>query len=594
VNYASLHHGNPLAHGHGFDLVMGNVQDGDAEVSLDFANIGSKLSACRGIEVRQRFITQEHVRLTHQSAAQGDPLALAAGERHRKPLQAIGQPETRHSGAHTPLDLGTRKTAQFEPESQIVINGKVRVQCRALEHHRHPPIFRGRTVHDFAPNEDAARSGRIQPGDQSQGGGLPASRGADQGEQFSVGDDKVQIVHRRTGFTVRATKDFGQMFENDLRHGWIVPRSPLKVEPAGCQTPSRCPCWRKMTSRRMPETLKRESEKLVRSWMQHDSVWLRDYLVGDVEDPRLNLQSILTRHCLVRTLAGEQFAGLMTQEYRFAAVMNWLITLSRGIADTEELAAVRHALQCGADNAEGIEIPRFMINVFQSLPANLPPLQVPNYIDSFLTEANLPDRQARLDSPSLSVFEGLWRGALADLQTRVRPSVVEAACGSANDYRGFHRCGLAPLIDYTGFDLCPKNIQNARALFPAARFEVGNVFEIAAPDKNWDICVVHDLLEHLSLEGLLTAVREICRVTRKTLCVGFFQMDEIPQHLVRPTEEYHWNLLSRIRLQELFAAEGFRGQVVHIGSFLREVAGSAATHNPNAYAFLLCSAAARG
>jgi ubiquinone/menaquinone biosynthesis C-methylase UbiE len=143
------------------------------------------------------------------------------------------------------------------------------------------------------------------------------------------------------------------------------------------------------------------------------------------------------------------------------------------------------------------------------------------------------------------------------------------------------------LVNYTGFDLCAKNIENARALFPGVSFAVGNVFEIAAPDKAFDLCFVHGLFEHLSLEGMQAAVREVCRVTRQGLCIGFFNMDEIRDHQVRPVEEYHLNRLSMARMRGLFADWGFAAQVVHIGAFLRQQIGCEQTHNPNAYTFLL-------
>ena len=142
-------------------------------------------------------------------------------------------------------------------------------------------------------------------------------------------------------------------------------------------------------------------------------------------------------------------------------------------------------------------------------------------------------------------------------------------------------------MSYTGFDLCAKNIENACAHFPDVAFAVGNVFEIAAPDKAYDLCFVHDLFEHLSLEGMQAAVKEVCRVTRQGLCVSFFNMDEIRDHQVRPVDDYHWNLLSMARMRELFAACGFAARVVHIGTFLRQQVGCEQTHNPNAYTFLL-------
>jgi len=83
------------------------------------------------------------------------------------------------------------------------------------------------------------------------------------------------------------------------------------------------------------ESLKAESEKLARSWMQHDAEKLRDYLVASVEDPRLNLQSVFSRHFLLRAVVPGRFETLMEQECRFAAVMNWLTSLAQGIGEHE-------------------------------------------------------------------------------------------------------------------------------------------------------------------------------------------------------------------------------------------------------------------
>jgi len=337
----------------------------------------------------------------------------------------------------------------------------------------------------------------------------------------------------------------------------------------------------------MNDLLKHETEKLARSWMKHDSAWLRDYLVATVEDPRINLQSILSRHFLVRELAGEEFGALMQHEFRFGAAMNWLMTLASRAGDPEEFRSVLHALQRGADNAEGIEIPQFVLQTFRALPATVSGLTIDNYIETFLLGSQLAGSKAIPHPPTLDTFARLWSAALSRITQHASRSLLEPACGSANDYRFLHAYGLAPLLDYTGFDLCAKNVENAQGLFPATRFEIGNVFEIAARDKAFDLCAIHDLFEHLSLEGLNAAVNEVCRVTRSGLCIGFFQMDEAPEHIVRPLDEYHWNLLSMSRMKELFARHGFAAQAVHIGTFLRQQSGFEHTYNPNAYTFLL-------
>jgi len=350
----------------------------------------------------------------------------------------------------------------------------------------------------------------------------------------------------------------------------------------------------------MEPSLKTESDKLTRSWMRHDAVMLRDYLVAGVEDPRLNLQSIFSRHFLIRALFGTFFEPLMEAEYRFSAVLNWLRRLTVKNRDPEELAAVLYALKRGADNAEGIEIPAYVLGAFAGLPTRAGELMVPNYVAAFLSEAQNGSGALLTEPPSLDLFRNLWQrvflgqsatslgtSSAFPIQSSRLARVFEPACGSANDYRFLHACGLARFFDYTGLDLCAKNVENARTLFPQVRFDLGNVFELDAANQAFDFCFTHDLFEHLSIAGLEVAIRELCRVTTVGICAGFFNMDEIPDHVVCPLDEYHWNTLSMARTRELFARHGFAARVFHIGTFLRQHVGCDETHNPNAYTFIL-------
>ena len=366
----------------------------------------------------------------------------------------------------------------------------------------------------------------------------------------------------------------------------------------------------------MNQTLLIETEKLTRSWGQHEATWLRDYLVAGLEDPRLNLQSILSRHFLVRALFDDRFESLMHHEYRFAAVMAWLLRVASQPDDFETGAAILHALSKGSDNAEGLEIPLFVLQTFAGLPADANGCSVPNYLGAFLIPPAPSSPGSHSPNSPLNCFSSIWSSLLdrefpawerrrlaaeapasepielpgnppSQSQHQGTPSLLEPACGSANDYRFLHSFGLARFFDYTGFDLCLKNIENARALFPGIRFEPGNVFEIPSATKSFDLCIIHDLLEHLSISGLEQAVQEICRVTRLGICIGFFQMDEISDHIVRPLDDYHWNLLSMARMKELFASHGFDAQAIQIGSFLFQQTGCQQTHNPNAYTFFV-------
>jgi SAM-dependent methyltransferase len=343
----------------------------------------------------------------------------------------------------------------------------------------------------------------------------------------------------------------------------------------------------------MDEHLQRETEGLTRSWARHDEQMLGAYLVAGVEDPRINVQSILTRHFLIVALFGKRFEKLLEHELRFALVMNWVRLILEQAGGIDDSRAIRHALAAGADDAEGWPIPGFISTTFRSLPARFDEIVIPDYLGPALDQGSDPQRELSVDEQTLGTFQRIWDKTLEG-EPPTRLSVLEPACGSANDYRFLNAYGLARLIDYTGFDLCPKNIDNARSLFPQAHFQVGNAFAIDWPDAAFDYTIVHDLFEHLSLEGLESALSEICRVTRRGLTVGFFNLHEAEEHIVLPSGEYHWNTLSVPRLREFVERRGFEARVIHIDTFLRWRFGCDQTHNKNAYTFFAERAAESG
>ena len=80
--------------------------------------------------------------------------------------------------------------------------------------------------------------------------------------------------------------------------------------------------------------------------------------------------------------------------------------------------------------------------------------------------------------------------------------------------------------------------------------------KILAKLEHPNIVQVHDLLEHLSPEGLERAIAELCRVTRRAMFIGFFQMHEGAEHIIRPVDEYHINTLSLSRVRASFERQG--------------------------------------
>ena len=80
LQQARAHDGDPLAHRHRLDLVVGDVDHRGAQALVEARDLGAGLHAQLRVEVGERLVHQEHRRLAHDRPAERDALALAAGE----------------------------------------------------------------------------------------------------------------------------------------------------------------------------------------------------------------------------------------------------------------------------------------------------------------------------------------------------------------------------------------------------------------------------------------------------------------------------------------------------------------------------------
>jgi hypothetical protein len=321
-----------------------------------------------------------------------------------------------------------------------------------------------------------------------------------------------------------------------------------------------------------PGKFRTEHRGLRASWDQHEGAHLDAYLVSDLEDPRIHPQSILTRAFLVDLLWPKQFNALIEAELRFGLVQSWLLEQMKAGRD-------RPALLNGVAEATIKDCPPLVSETYHWLQDSQCP--VPDYITASLVSTNWGAPEKLLFEPALDTFCMLWRAELEG-----RPStpvtVLEPACGSANDFRFLHGFGLAEHIRYAGFDLVEKNVRNAITRFPNGSFFVGSLLEPALGDQAAEFVVVHDLFEHLSAEALECALTELMRITQKEAWLHFFNAADLGEHRMEAVDQYHWNRLSISQLVSSLEREGARVEVIRIAPWLRDKFGYEAFHNPEA------------
>jgi len=295
-----------------------------------------------------------------------------------------------------------------------------------------------------------------------------------------------------------------------------------------------------------------EDERLRWAWDRYPQEYLDSYLVSGVEDPRINFQSILTRALIADSLFPGRFDALIDAEWRFGLCLTWLIRRLRVVPDG--WAILDHL-----ENRDETQCPRFLIETYHALQRDDCP--IPDYVSQALSNFLAP--ASVTCAPALSTFERLWNETLAQCPA-ASLSVLEAGCGSANDYRFLVSHGLAGFVRYTGFDISAKNVANARRRFPDVDFIQASVLDIPAGAGQYEYVFAHDLFEHLSPPAFDKALSEVLRVAQKQVWLSFFNMDDIPEHEFHDVGKYHLNRLSAKRTIEFILQYATDVEVVDV------------------------------
>ena len=164
-----------------------------AEVALEALDLGAHLEPELGVQVRERLVHQERMRLADDRAGQRDPLALPAGELPRHTLEQVVDVEhPRHLGrARQALLAG--HLPHPERVTDVVGHVLVRVEGVALEHHRDVAVLGLESGHVAIADQDATRRRLFQAGKDPKRRRLPAARGAEEGQERAVGDVQVEV-----------------------------------------------------------------------------------------------------------------------------------------------------------------------------------------------------------------------------------------------------------------------------------------------------------------------------------------------------------------------------------------------------------------
>ena len=166
---------------------------------LQFADVLAHAPAQLGVEVRQRLVEEQHLRLQHERAGDRDALLLAAGEFGRRALLEPFRPTSSSFSIAIALASFFDDALHGRAIGDVLEHRHVREQRIGLEHHAHVAVGGRELRHVAAADQDLALARHLEAGDHAQGRGLAAAGGAEQGHELARLDGEGDVVHGRDG-----------------------------------------------------------------------------------------------------------------------------------------------------------------------------------------------------------------------------------------------------------------------------------------------------------------------------------------------------------------------------------------------------------
>ncbi len=173
-----VEHGDAVAHRQRLALVVGDVDEGDADLALDRLELDLHLLAQLEVERAERLVEQQHARPVDQRPGERHALALAARELRRPALPEAAERHHRQHLLGPAPALFLRHAADHQSIGDVVRHVHVGKQGIVLEHGVDVALIGRDAGHRTVVDADLAGRWLLEPGDQPEAGGLARARRA--------------------------------------------------------------------------------------------------------------------------------------------------------------------------------------------------------------------------------------------------------------------------------------------------------------------------------------------------------------------------------------------------------------------------------
>ena len=186
LNNAVLHNNHSVTKGHGFCLVVCNVNKSGIQLLAQLYYFGTHLASKLCIKVGKRLVHKKKLWFAHNGPANGNTLALSAGKSLWFSAKIFRKAKNLCRFAHFFIDLFFGSMAHFKAEGHVIINVHVRKKRIVLKNHGNITLFRSKIVYPFGAYVNVAGRWVFKSGNYAQGGGFSAAGRTDQNNKFLI------------------------------------------------------------------------------------------------------------------------------------------------------------------------------------------------------------------------------------------------------------------------------------------------------------------------------------------------------------------------------------------------------------------------
>ena len=212
---AFVEDGDAIGHRQRFALVVGDEDEGDAELLLQRLQLLLHLFSELEVERAERLVEQQHLGSVHERARERHALALAAGKLRRTALLVAGELDHGERVSCLGLALGPGNALDPEAVGDILADRHMRKQGVVLEHGVDVALVGRHAFGGFAEDLDMALVRLLEAGNEAQAGRLARARRAEHGEEFAFHDVEGDAIDGADRAEVAGDVDES----NGRRHG---------------------------------------------------------------------------------------------------------------------------------------------------------------------------------------------------------------------------------------------------------------------------------------------------------------------------------------------------------------------------------------